>query len=793
MARLRNNFDLAVFGGTSSSGPTDNIEVLRNSESAFIDACTLLAPRADFVATELGGGLLLSGGQLAETEFFDFAAGTSAPGPVLTGAPLGASEAALSTGEAFLATTGAWLLANASGLQPLAPEPGLTIGFTTTLLPSGEVVTVGGDSASAQVFCFNAADGGLSSLPALAMGRMSHRASVFPSGELFVFGGKGSTGGILAFGEILEGSGWRATGPATARTDHVQLELPEGAVLLAGGLSVGAPLASVELVERVSPSLTDVSPAARPGSCGTVLADGRYLRVGGNPAGADVFDPGTGTWTIVAAPASSRSGCTANLLLDGRVLVVGGEASGAPLATAELFDPSTQTWSAAGSLSVARVGHSAATLRNGRVLVVGGFAAGGAALASTEFYDVATNTFVAGEPMLTARGDLALAMLDDGVVAVTGGSTSRGGPGLTAVEACAPDGTGWSAGPPMPTGRARHTLTPLTDGRVVALGGEGATPATADVIDPTGTTWATVTVGSARREGHVTLRLPFNRLLIAGGTSAPTLVERVDLSRAAPLATLTLSAGLDDARGAYLPDGRLHLAGGSVAAAFDEGRGTVGAAVSLDGRPPSRSPSPPSLTGAGFHPVETASDGTTLASPTNQPVVRFLHLATGHVRYAETEYFNDNDVALNVPGGWLPGAYAVTVLVNGQRSNPQLTHVATACSADGDCAGGFCAGDGVCCATPCGSGSCLSGACQLNPTQDAGTELDAGTDADAGLGDGGSGGAPDAGGPGADAGVTAPPGEPRRYVVGFGCAAAPPAAPLVALLLLAVRRRSRRR
>ena len=72
----------------------------------------------------------------------------------------------------------------------------------------------------------------------------------------------------------------------------------------------------------------------------TLLADGRVLVIGGFGSNSDVaqiFDPGTGSWTLAGSMLHPRfSGAT--LLQDGRVLVSGGMDS---MATTELFDPST--------------------------------------------------------------------------------------------------------------------------------------------------------------------------------------------------------------------------------------------------------------------------------------------------------------------------------------------------------------------------------------------------------------------------------------------------------------------
>ena len=68
---------------------------------------------------------------------------------------------------------------------------------------------------------------------------------------------------------------------------------------------------------------------------------------------------------------------TATMLPNGKVLVVGGyNSSGNTIGSAELYDPGTGTWSATGSLAAVRAFHTATLLASGKVLVAGGADAG---------------------------------------------------------------------------------------------------------------------------------------------------------------------------------------------------------------------------------------------------------------------------------------------------------------------------------------------------------------------------------------------------------------------------------
>src|SRR5262249_1910491 len=120
---------------------------------------------------------------------------------------------------------------------------------------------------------------------------------------------------------------------------------------------------------------------AHAGGTATVLPDGRVLLAGGmknfievEPAAAvEIYDPATATWSQAASLLVGRLHHTATLLNNGRVLIAGGQTiSGAATGLAEIYDPSTNTWTAAGSMASGRMWHTATPLPSGDVLIVGG-------------------------------------------------------------------------------------------------------------------------------------------------------------------------------------------------------------------------------------------------------------------------------------------------------------------------------------------------------------------------------------------------------------------------------------
>ena len=157
----------------------------------------------------------------------------------------------------------------------------------------------------------------------------------------------------------------------------------------------------------------------------TRLPDGRVLVAGGHGIGgaalatAELYDPGTGTWSPTGNMSQARNAYAAAQLTDGRVLAVGGSDGTNALATAELYDPATGTWSMTGSLRQARDFHTATLLTSGRVLVAGG--TDGRDLFACELYDPATGNWSQVGSLEQMREQHTATLLSDGRVLVAGG------------------------------------------------------------------------------------------------------------------------------------------------------------------------------------------------------------------------------------------------------------------------------------------------------------------------------------------------------------------------------------
>lgn len=98
---------------------------------------------------------------------------------------------------------------------------------------------------------------------------------------------------------------------------------------------------------------------------------------------AELYDPGTNTWTPAAAMQRSRISHTVTLLKTGEVLVVGAIFDPQE---AELYGPKRDAFELLAFPVVPRSGHTATRLLDGRVLLAGGQAGEQNAVASAEIY-----------------------------------------------------------------------------------------------------------------------------------------------------------------------------------------------------------------------------------------------------------------------------------------------------------------------------------------------------------------------------------------------------------------------
>jgi len=234
---------------------------------------------------------------------------------------------------------------------------------TNVQLPSGKVLIMGGwakpNTWSNTVDSYDPQSNTLARLPATATQKVGlyPRIHVLPTGKLFY---SGVTTDPLASESKLfdpQTNSWSTVdslnfGP---RGDGISVLLPGLDEVLAFGGSqqeVGNATATAELIDLSSgdPQWQFTTPMnlARKEASSVVLPDGTVLAVGGargpgsydNPVKtAELFDPVTKTWTVMAAQTAVRAHhSTAVLLPDGRVLSAGGD-RGDLQKTAEIYSP----------------------------------------------------------------------------------------------------------------------------------------------------------------------------------------------------------------------------------------------------------------------------------------------------------------------------------------------------------------------------------------------------------------------------------------------------------------------
>jgi hypothetical protein len=203
---------------------------------------------------------------------------------------------------------------------------------------------------------------------------------------------------------------------STGRFHHTATLLPNGKVLIAGGLYSTPPtpttpffdfLDSAELYDPATGKFTPTGnmTAHRAYHTALLLANGKVLIVGGGYSlGAELYDPETGTFSPTGDMILARTTApTATLLNDGRVLVAGGGLGSYGLTDAELYDPASGAFTPTGSLSQPRYAGVATMLGNGTV-----FFDGGIALPDTdvsEIYDPATASFALAGAGVYGNGD----------------------------------------------------------------------------------------------------------------------------------------------------------------------------------------------------------------------------------------------------------------------------------------------------------------------------------------------------------------------------------------------------
>ncbi|MBI5208935.1 MAG: fibronectin type III domain-containing protein [Elusimicrobia bacterium] len=297
----------------------------------------------------------------------------------------------------------------------------------------------------------------------------------------------------------------RASAQWTNRYQHTQTLLPDGNIVITGGIiGAGAPaVAPTNTVLRFNEmsgtfsNLSNMS-VARASHTAVLTSSGTILVLGGASGigptvvvdSFQIFDPmagANGVWQAAVGPVAvglaagqfGRINHTATVLQNGNVLICGGEnAAGTSFQTCVIFNPYTKAWSTINML-VPRTKHTAVLMFDGSVLISGGvnstLTGARRFLASQERYRPGDNAFTGAGPLRIARAGHSATVLGDGRVLFVGGNNgedlkkNRGT--LQAVEIYAGDVSNTVA--PMQGRKSSHGAVLDPYGRVTLYGGLG--------------------------------------------------------------------------------------------------------------------------------------------------------------------------------------------------------------------------------------------------------------------------------------------------------------------------------
>jgi uncharacterized protein (TIGR03437 family) len=602
--------------------------------------------------------------------------------------------AALNSAETYNPATSAWLASG--NLAQGRRAHTATLLPNGRVFVAGGRDSAGNAMSSAEVYNFaNRTWGSALQAPpfsstqnfALMTARSEHTATLLVNGQVLLAGGLGNSSTTLNSAELYEYAAgtWGATMQLiAARAGHTATLLPSGKVLVAGGRSQnGASSTVLNSAELYDPNTgtwtaTGSLNQARYDHTATLLPNGKVLVAGGITLGqilnsAELYDPVTGAWTSTPAPGLARYRHTATLLPSGSVLVVGGEISaGQRTASAQLYNPNNGangSWSSAANLSQVRAEHTATLLPNGNVFVFGGRAAANAALNSGAIFNPNSGAWSATSPAAAYRFRHKATLLPNGRVFISGGYggsiTTNVGNTIAFAEVYSPANNRFDS---VTIGsRVDHTATLLPNGKVLLVGGFTVSqnncpfPASLprallfDPSRPLGSAAITELYESfaplERRNLHTATLLTNGRVLFVGGYGAEVLPNCADdILRHSEL----YDPGLGQQE-SWRPTISF-LSGGTNGSSADEAIAAPEQANLI------------TINGAQFQGISEASGHGAQSSATNYPVAQLLSLGNEQLTFlqlASASGWSNNTFNFAQLTGFAPGPALLTLYTNG--------------------------------------------------------------------------------------------------------------------------------
>lgn len=459
------------------------------------------------------------------------------------------------------------------------------------LAQDGRVFIIGGDAARAlPIEVYDSRTRRFDVLPIELSAREQQTATVLSDGRIAVAGGRR----LASNGEYEAIDSLDLIDPHTdsidsrslldPRTFHTATRLPDGRLLIVGGETYEAdgtasPTTATEVIDFATSTSIPGPQLSEPRSAhtATLLTDGRVLVAGGGDSSfedglptsstAELFDPGSNTWSAPREMGVERRLHAATLLDDGRVVLWGG-LDGSPSTSAPglflYFDPQTEAFSFDGWSSSPLAQPASALLPNGELLsgsynavslTIGdplwatsnpqtllpdgsvfllGYDIG--LVRAADLHIAATTELIIPNPegpnaaYTSARYDHAATLLPSGRILVTGGRFDPDSLQRQVVELDPLHHSAIIAGT-MKRGRYRHTANLLPNGKVLIVGGgsdQGEDARMSEIYDPSTRTFSDGARMAVARAGHTATVLPDGDLLIVGGTDSP-IIERYDL------------------------------------------------------------------------------------------------------------------------------------------------------------------------------------------------------------------------------------------------------------------------